>query len=224
MHSLQSPQWLLWNLWLSTIPVLLGYFLAWCAQVMRKNTPKLVQFAVLACLGLAWMAFLPNTCYLLTEWRHFFFDAPFLHLRAKTPGNREQLEAARYGFFFLAYSLYGILCFGMAIRPVHRMLRRMRAPLFVTAIPFFLLISLGVYLGLVVRLNSWQLITQTGRVLRIAEAALVSPVLLKVIVIFAVLLWLLYLIVDIWIDGVQMRLRSRPGMKTASAAKQGKNN
>ena len=75
--------------------------------------------------------------------------------------------------------------------------------------PFFLLTSLGVYLGLIVRLNSWDIVTRPGRVLDIAVRAVLNPLLLETILVFAFLLWLLYETVDIWVDGLMDRLRGK---------------
>ena len=73
------------------------------------------------------------------------------------------------------------------------------------AIPFFLLVSLGVYLGLIVRLNSWDLLSRPRYVADIALDAFTRPLLLKAIFVLAAFLWVLYVTVDIWLDGFQAR-------------------
>ena len=70
--------------------------------------------------------------------------------------------------------------------------------------------SLGVYLGLIERLNSWNVVNRPQQVWREALYALRSHTLLFSIMVFAALLWALYKAVDIWVDGVAERI---PGIK-----------
>lgn len=204
---MQPVYWILWNILLSVIPVGAAYLLAWGVETFtldRKRVPWLVWLP----LALFWFAFLPNTCYLLTEWRHFLFDEHFTSLRDAAETDRTlMLAVARQGLFFLVYSGIGVLCFTLSIRPIERLLRKLRANLTLFALPFFFLTSLGVYMGLIVRLNSWDIVTRPGHVLSVALRALTTPLLLETIVIFAFLLWLLYQIVDIWVDGATLRIR-----------------
>src|SRR5579871_1566931 len=140
--------WTLWNLFLAIIPVATAYLLA--AGVRRYtlsrqrvplsagddkgNIDRYPQFQrrqrvpLWAWLPLAvvWFAFLPNSCYLLTEWRHFLFDPMFQALRDAAENNAlYMVTVAKFGFFFLLYSLAGVLCFTLAIRPIERLLREM---------------------------------------------------------------------------------------------------
>src|ERR1051325_7098363 len=68
-----------WNLFLAIIPVPLGYLTAWALSKRgeKRNLPVWLAFPI----ALAWLVFLPNICYLLTEWRHLLFDAPWAGLR-----------------------------------------------------------------------------------------------------------------------------------------------
>ncbi len=203
---MQSWRWIAWNIFLAVIPVMAAYLLAAGAQawtVRRRRVPWIVWLPLI----LVWFAFLPNTCYLLTEWRHFLFDAHFTTLRDAADTNRVlMLRVARQGLFFLIYSGVGVLCYTLSIRPIEQLLRAARAPLLLWAVPFFFLTSLGVYMGLIVRLNSWDIVTRPGHVLNIAVRAITNLLLLKTILIFAVLLWILYELVNIWVDGVVARL------------------
>jgi uncharacterized membrane protein len=206
---MQSLRWILWNIFLAVIPVVLAYLLAAGALALtlrKKRVPWLFWLP----LAVAWLAFLPNTCYLLTEWRHFLFDPHFTDLREAAETNRVlMLHVARQGLFFLLYSGVGVLCFGLSIRPVAHLLRKARINPVVPAVPFFLLVSLGVYMGLIVRLNSWDILKRPGYVLNVAIRAVTNPLLLETIVVFAFLLWLLYEAVDIWVDGLAQRLRQK---------------
>jgi uncharacterized membrane protein len=209
---MQAKDWILWNVFLAVIPVGAAYALAWGVQkffLRPKRAPWFYGLPLLL-LALVWFAFLPNSCYLLTEWRHFLLDGHFAALRDAAESNHVyMIQLARWSCVFLMYTAVGALSFALSIRPIARVLRRIHASLVLWAVPFFFLTSLGVYLGLIVRLNSWDLVSRPDLVLLIAVHALLNPPLLKVITIFALLLWMLYEIVDIWIDGLTLRLTQR---------------
>ena len=196
---------MLWNLFLAFIPIVLAYLLALGVQrftIQRKRVP----WAAWIPLGLLWFAFLPNSCYLFTEWRHFLFDPYFVGTRSAGPNADAMIHTARQGLYFLIYSVTGIVSFALAIRPVHRVLRKAGLRTLWMAPPFFFLVSLGVYLGLVLRLNSWDLFQRPLHIFSQAAEALENLRLLKIIFLFAGLLWLLYVIVDIWVDGFLQRI------------------
>lgn len=227
----QSPTWIAWNILLAVVPVAAAYLLAYWIEQGRswaRGAARLIYWLVLLPLVLLWFAFLPNTCYLLTEWRHFLFDPYYTSQRGMWDDSPyARLQVARYGLYFLVYSGIGVICYGLSIRPIERQLRRAHPALLLLAVPFFFLTSLGVYMGLIRRLNSWQVATNPGIVWDTAFHALTTPLLLKIIVIFAFLLWLLYEIVDVWIDGMALRYRklstggagSSAGTSTGGAGK-----
>lgn len=211
----------LWNLMLAAIPVGLGYALG--ALLGRKKSGPVVWLLALP-LAVAWLAFLPNTCYLLTEWRHLLFDRQWEDLLDRAHMDRTaMLRTAKWALVFLAYSGAGVLLFTLAIRPIERWLRAAGKPFYLFAPPLFLLTSLGVYLGLIERLNSWDLVQRPMLVWREALRAVNSQTLLLSIPVFALLLWALYEAVDIWVDGIAERLPWLKGKKaptrTASSKK-----
>lgn len=198
---------LIWNLFLAALPVLFAGLLALTAERYRKQGKSLPPYVWLP-LGLCWLAFLPNTCYLLTEWRHFLFQG-LPHAYRTFEGREFTSFVAKDGLFFLLYSLAGCLCFALSIRPIERMLRKSGGKPALWAVPLFFLTSLGVYLGLVIRLNSWHIVTKPGHVLDVALRTLSDGQLVKWIAFFAVLLFLLYEIMDTFLDGVMVRLHRR---------------
>jgi uncharacterized membrane protein len=207
---MQTWSWIFWNLFLAAIPVGLAYLWTSCVQRYSLKRKAGVPWFFWTPLILLWLAFLPNTCYLLTEWRHFLFDADFVELRGAAAGSRVlMLDVARQGLFFLLYSGFGILCFLFAIRPVELLLQKTTISKAVWMTPLFLLTSLGVYLGLILRFNSWDLITRPARIGHIILSTLSNPLLIKTILIFAVLLWLAYEIANIWADGLALRIKRR---------------
>lgn len=201
------PSGVLWNVFLAALPVLFAGLLTMvCARFQRAE--KACPWFVWLPLGLLWLAFLPNACYLVTEWRHFLFQG-FPYALQNFSGRAALIFIAKEGLFFLLYSLTGCLCFALAIRPVERLLRKAGGKPLLWAAPFFFLVSLGVYLGLFIRLNSWNILTHPSQVLAITLRTLSDVQLFKAIVVFGFLLFLLYEVFDIFLDGVALRLHNR---------------
>lgn len=195
----------IWNLMLAAIPVVQAHALAWLLGVRGKN--RLLTLVIGLPLAVGWLVFLPNTCYLLTEWRHLLFDPQWEDLLDRAHMDRTaMLRTAKWCLLFLAYSGAGVLLFTLAVRPMERWLRTVRKPFYLVAPVLFFLTSLGVYLGLIVRLNSWDIVRRPEEVWKASRAALASPPLLLSIVVFGLLLWGLYEAVDIWVDGIVERL------------------
>jgi len=196
--------WVSWNTFLALIPVALAYTVAWIGRLSRRG---LVLNILLAILALAWLAFLPNTCYLLTEWRHFLrtLDTSDLYLQSRLD-SRMTLRLMTYTAFYFFYSGIGMLAFTLAIRPVARLWKADGVALWVSAVPLFIMLSIGVYLGLVLRYNTWDLVTRPGTVWASVMALTGRPRLLTFLVVFAIFLWLAYAAIDIWIDGLIARL------------------
>lgn len=198
-------RWIAWNLFLAAIPAILGYILGWAIRKQGKRR----NLHVFLCLpiAVAWLAFLPNAPYLISEWRHLLFDQRWKYLlTAAETDHAAMLDVATYALAFLAYSGAGIILFVLAIRPVERAMRANRsAPLLYAPFLFFF-VSLGVYLGLIVRLNSWHIITQPREVWNASSSGLLNPNALIPMLVFAVTLWLIYEAVDLWMDGVRERL------------------
>jgi uncharacterized membrane protein len=199
-------QWVRWNVFLAVIPVVAAYALAFGAARWTIRSHRVPWIAWLP-LFLVWIAFLPNTCYLLTEWRHFLFNDPIPQILRRTDTNRESVvQIAKWGTFFILYSGVGAVCFVLSIRPVHRLLKSVGVPGWLVGVPFFSLASLGVYLGLIVRLNSWDIIKHPGNVWNESVQSARDPTIFKLTAAFAVLLWLMYWIGDVWFDGLMGRI------------------
>ncbi len=197
---IDNLKWVSWNTFLAVIPVVLGYIIYNSSFLSTKRKlPKIV----LIILGLAWLAFLPNTCYLLTEWRHFLDTVARtgLHVRWRYDGEAT-VALMNYTAFYFCYSAIGMFTFALAIRPMAKLAKGLGMRLWVWAMPLFLLLSLGVYLGLILRYNSWDLITRPDEVWASIAALSTRPKLSAFIVGFGAFLWLAYAAMDIWIDGL----------------------
>ena len=197
--------WVSWNTLLALIPVVLAYTIQGisCSNQGHSSSVKKVLMMI---LGLAWLAFIPNTCYLLTEWRHFLSYIGYSGLWATWHlDSGAALQMMVYTLFYAIYSGIGVVTFALAIRPIANIVRQRGASLWIWGMLFFLLMSVGVYLGLVLRFNSWDLLSRPELVWRSMLQVLERPILFAFIVIFAMFLWVLYFTVDIWMDGLAAR-------------------
>lgn len=202
----QSTSWIITNILLAMIPVALGYTIAFLSHCR----PKFLARGAMLILGIAWLVFLPNACYLLTEWRHFFhvLDSSNLYLQWRMGKDIDvMLKLMMYTIFYLCYSGIGLLAFAIAIRPIARIIKRTGASLSFWAVPFFLLMSLGMYLGLILRYNTWDLIYKHNEILNTVLNLATKTRLSAFLIFFAGFLWLVYLATDIWIDGFLYRVK-----------------
>lgn len=199
--------WVVWNTFLALIPVGTAYFIRYVVSLSRARSSSALKLLALA-LGVIWLAFLPNTCYLLTEWRHFLSKVGYTNLWA-----RWQIESAAatkmmmYTLFYLCYSGVGVITFALAVRPIAQTIKEAGVTPWVWGIGLFFLTSVGVYLGLVLRFNTWDLAVRPGEVWKAVFALRARPVLTSFVLAFAAFLWVVYWAADVWIDGLLMRFR-----------------
>ena len=190
----------IWNAFLALIPVGLAYLIP---AVATSKVRSGVRYPFVALLILAWLAMVPNTCYLLTEWRKFLaiVDGQDLYVRSAN----DEMVFVRVCALWLAYFLYsglGMVAFTLSIRPVERLIARRGGSIWVWGLPFFAALSVGVYLGLILRFNSWDLLTRPSTVWSVIAGLVGRPALSAFIVVFGVFLWVAYEAIDIWIDGI----------------------
>lgn len=198
--------WTLWNLFLATLPIPFGVVVA---RRLREGSGTSARRAGTVALALAGLLLLPNAPYLLTEIRHFVLDAPFRDLTARAAHDPAALRlSALWGALFVGYGAVGLVAYVLAVRPaegalVARGVSRTRFRLLLTPT-----VALGVWLGLVPRLNSWDVLTRPGRVLRLAVHGLTHVPTLLSIVGFAVALGALHAAADLVADAVERRVRA----------------
>jgi uncharacterized membrane protein len=141
-----APDYLEWNLLLAWIPLVLGYLLWWCA---RLGCPRVVLVLAAA----MWLVFLPNAPYLLTDLVH----------AGTANGGTSALDVLTLA----AFAATGLVLFFASVTAASEGVRLTAGNrLARTVIPVSaVLASIGMYLGRVLRWNSWDLLVRPmGRV------------------------------------------------------------
>jgi uncharacterized membrane protein len=141
----------------------------------------------------------------VTEWRHFIetiMRSPQLYWEAKHNGDVFISLIGASAFYFF-YSGSGLICFFLSIYPLDVLFK----PPWILRPLFFFLCSLGVYLGLIDRFNSWQVLSHPHEILHAAHVAILRPHLLLLICGFSIILWLFYGIFGLTMDGAKARFR-----------------
>jgi uncharacterized membrane protein len=189
-------RFLVWNLFLAWLPFLFALALYDRAERGRSR----VQLAVLAGL---WLLFLPNAPYVLTDLIH-------LHESPRVPLWYDSMMFAACAWTALALGIGSLLL-------VHQVARRRIGEKLSWAllVPVLSLVSLGIYLGRFVRLNSWDALTRPGRVAHVIAVPLSDPFahpkFLVVTTLFTLFLILTYLVVY-----TVAELRLEPGDQAAT--------
>lgn len=211
-----SVIWLGTDLTLAAIPVALAFGIA---RGLRRDilASRRIRWELWLPLLVVWLLFLPNTCYLVTEWRHYLCDIhdrsayyPIYSRGLYPPQATGSLLVLT--LFYGVYTGLGLVAFFLALWPLHRLARAGlgRATEPIRAL-ICLLCSVGVYLGLVSRFNSWDLVNGSRAAGLLATTAQIAsrPALAALILLFGAGLWLLCAVFDIWMDGAALRLANR---------------
>jgi uncharacterized membrane protein len=150
-----TATFLFWNLFLAWLPVLFAAAAVWSA---RRN------LMLAAAPAVAWLIFLPNAPYLITDLMHLAYD-----------GDVPVLYDA---VMLFSFALCGLALGMISLRWMQALVARRwgRWPGWA-----FVLLSLGaaafgIYLGRYVRWNSWDVVTQPELVLYDVAARLVNPI------------------------------------------------
>ncbi|MFC4599236.1 DUF1361 domain-containing protein [Cohnella hongkongensis] len=141
-------RFLLWNLFLAWLPLLVSMAaLAWSRSV--RGAPLAIGLSL---LGVAWLLLYPNAPYLTTDFIHLIFDTFYIGY------DKEGLLLWYDLVLFFLFSWCGLLLGYLSMRHFHAIVHRFLGTLagwaFIVTVSF--LGGFGVYLGRVVRLNSWD--------------------------------------------------------------------
>ena len=189
--------WMTWNLFLALIPLALAFTL------FRPGVPR----TALWWMGvLAFVAFLPNAPYVLTDIIHFVSDVR----DTRSDSVIVFILMPHYTSFMLA----GLAAYVAAIMRVRSYLAAegLAQWSWPTEVALHALASVGIYLGRFVRFNSWDVLTQPDAVVRTVGDSLARrfPVLV-IVVTFLVLVAVapvLRWIVTLTSEAVRARSRS----------------
>jgi uncharacterized membrane protein len=145
--------YLIWNLMLALMPVALGWGLARAVDAGSERRWLVVL------LALAWIAFLPNSFYMVTDVMHLA-DMP------------SRLPLLLSSIMFWLFGLVGVMSGLMCVAQMHEMLQRRAKPVMAFGLVELLLavVSFGMYLGRIERWNSWDVVVRPlGLVQSVAE-------------------------------------------------------
>ena len=155
---------MLWNLFLAAIPAVLALALFPSSRCPGLRVPSSkfgppARRGVGWWLGLtAWVLFLPNAPYLLTDVVHMVHD-----IQRASSDTRAYLVIVTYGALFAC----GLASYALSLQLFRRFLHRTVEARLVA--PTILLVHalcvLAMYLGRFVRLNSWDVLVAPGEVL-----------------------------------------------------------
>lgn len=127
---------LVWNLWLAWIPFLLTGWLS------RAQLPALAFYG----MALVWLLFLPNSPYIVTD---------LIHLRDRPP-----VPLWYDGVLILVFAVTGLLLGFFSVGRMEALLARRwgARPAQWVSVGVFFLCGVGIYLGRILRWNTWDIV------------------------------------------------------------------
>jgi len=174
---------LVWNLFLAFIPLSIVWFMQFNKKLFQNPLKKYLA------IGL-WLLFLPNAPYVLTDLVHLSYS----------PSQWMVYDAVLI-LMFAGISLY----FGyQSILELRRFLENTinKKLLNIATISVFILCGFGIYLGRVVRFNSWDLVTNPFELFTTVLRFLINPIEHKLVwlftLVFGILLNAGFYIFQLW--------------------------
>ncbi len=150
-------RFLLWNLFLAWLPLIVSM----AALALVRVAKGTLMGAGLALLGVAWLLLYPNAPYLTTDFIHLIFDSFYIRY------DKDGLLLWYDLVLFFLFSWCGLLLGYLSMRHFHEIVSHYFGLLagwaFILTVSF--LGGFGVYLGRVVRLNSWDVLFSPFRLI-----------------------------------------------------------
>ena len=164
---------LLWNLFLATIPYSLSTIIKTDFRLRRSNLKNLGIIII-------WLLFIPNTFYLITD---------FVHLN---PSNlyRYIFDFALLSSFTIAGFYFGILSINTIYKQIQFFYSNTISKIFLISISY--LCAFGIYIGRVLRFNSWDIICNPFSLIK----SILDSIFLLETVVFSIELGTLILVVN----------------------------
>lgn len=179
-----------WNIFLLCIPFFLGYLLI---KLFNKTKFKSRKDRIKAfIIAFFWILFAPNVPYLITDMRHISGFCPGTYYQICVQG------AWMIPVFFL-YSVLGWISYVFLINQMKSLIKRIWGELGVSVYLWLIspIFSLGLLLGLVNRLNTWDIIISPYKVLSEALLYFQNWTYFKNLLIYTFFLYLIYFIGNI---------------------------
>jgi uncharacterized membrane protein len=140
--------WMSWNIFLA----LIGLGFGWLMLKYAKTRFKWVFFV-------AWLLFIPNSIYILTDILHFILQWPTADFWIKMGLLIQYLFLFSAGLIIYYYSF-------KLFEKVFRLSKLSKVRYLLVVIAFSILISFGVFMGRVQRSNSWYVVTQPIKIIQ----------------------------------------------------------
>jgi uncharacterized membrane protein len=166
---------LAWNLFLAIIPYLITRMLT--RKTSFTQTP--IKFA--ACL-VAWLLFIPNSFYILTDLFHLSHFPP-------VPMWFDLV-------LILSFAWNGLISGILSVRQMEKIITRGRTSSWMFVFPVMCLNAFGVYIGRFLRFNSWDILFNPFQLIADISQVLLHPIAYKsawgMVICFGALLTVLY--------------------------------
>jgi uncharacterized membrane protein len=165
---LNNISWMGFNAFLALIPPIFGWLLL-----------KTRQLALKIAFALIWFIFLPNTLYLITDLPHMTWQWHRMH-------HAGQIALALQ---YLTLVLIGLITFILALYPVEKALLQSSWPKKKALVPVLIIVTncfigLGIVLGRVQRINSWDMIVDIPKVIDASKNIFTSLDLILLVLLF----------------------------------------
>lgn len=158
---------LVWNLVLAWVPLLLAY---WLYRLFQYRPQKRLALLLLGCL---WLLFFPNAPYIITD---------LIHLEDKA-GTALLFDAVLIFMFALTGLLAGFASLYLVHRILDQLMHERLSWLLITGC--LVLSGYGVYLGRVLRWNSWDILTNLPSLLRDVVKMAMNPTAIGITALFS---------------------------------------
>jgi uncharacterized membrane protein len=154
--------WMNWNLFLGLVPLVFAW---WYQQYANKNT--LLKYL----LFFAWLFFLPNAPYMITD---------FIHIADVGPKSLLWYDA----LMLSGYAFVGMLSWVISTKMVYG---KMKARSFIPIVSF--LTAFGIYLGRYIRFNTWDILTQPLDIIQYIGDVMIHPLEHNPVLLFVAVFW-----------------------------------
>lgn len=154
--------WMNWNLFLGVLPLLFAWL-----YVKRVGTHLMFQWVWL----LAWLFFLPNAPYMITD---------FIHMADVGPKDILWYDA----LMLFSYAFVGMLSW---LSSTYAIYQNIKYKSFIPVIS--LLTAFGVYLGRYIRFNTWDILTKPGDILSTVFDTIINPLAYDPLLLFVSVFW-----------------------------------